>query len=216
MSTSTNDVAQPPRFRTRWAVLGIDFLVLGLNYADRAAISVAAPFMIKEFGFSNAVFGLILSAFFWGYAPFNFIGGYTSDKFGPRWVMGIAVAWWSAFTAITAFGFSFLSFWIIRFLFGFGEGPQAVVTAKTMSNWFPQREFGRSLGIANSATPLGGAVAAPIVTGILATTNNTVVVSANSAVSIGRWSNLAIISFSFLCSFAFPYLTASSRLTPLR
>ena len=172
MSSSTQDVAQPPRFRTRWAVLGIDFLVLGLNYADRAAISVAAPFMIKEFGFSNAVFGLILSAFFWGYAPFNFIGGYTSDIFGPRKVMAIAVAWWSAFTALTAVGFNFISFWIIRFLFGFGEGPQAVVTAKTMSNWFPQREFGRSLGIANSATPLGGAVAAPIVVAILAATNN--------------------------------------------
>src|SRR5215217_7082751 len=31
---------------------------------------------------------------------------------------------------------------------------------------------------------------------VIATTTNTVVVSANSAVSIGRWSNLAIIAFS--------------------
>jgi MFS transporter, ACS family, hexuronate transporter len=172
MSTAQHNAARPPRFRVRWTVLGIDFLCLGLNYADRAAISVAAPFIINEFGFSKAVFGLILTAFFWGYAPFNFIGGYASDIFGPRKVMGIAVAWWSIFTALTAVGFNFISFWIIRFLFGFGEGPQAVVTAKTMSNWFPQREFGRSLGIANSATPLGGAVAAPIVAGILAATNN--------------------------------------------
>src|SRR5215212_3114780 len=33
---------------------------------------------------------------------------------------------------------------------------------------------------------------------VITTTTNTVVVSANSAVSIGRWSNLAIIAFSFL------------------
>jgi Major intrinsic protein len=44
---------------------------------------------------------------------------------------------------------------------------------------------------------------------VITTTTNTVVASANTAVSIGRWSNLAIIASSFLSSFAFPYLTAS-------
>ena len=161
-----------PRFKYRWKVLITDFLCLGLNYADRGAISVAAPFIIKDFSFSKAQFGIILSIFFFGYAPFNWIGGYLSDKIGPRTVMGIALAWWSTFTALTAAGFGFVSFLIIRFLFGFGEGPQATVTAKTMTNWFPRHELGRSLGIANSATPLGAAMASPIVVGILEATNN--------------------------------------------
>jgi ACS family hexuronate transporter-like MFS transporter len=46
------------------------------------------------------------------------------------------------------------------------------VTAKTMTNWFPQRELGRSLGIANSSTPLGAAVASPLVVAILEATHN--------------------------------------------
>jgi ACS family hexuronate transporter-like MFS transporter len=149
-----------------------DFGCLGLNYADRAAISVAAPFIIKEFGFSKAEFGIILSIFFFGYAPFNWVGGYLADKVGPRIVMAAAVAWWSLFTALTAAGFGFASFLIIRFLFGFGEGPQATVTAKAMANWFPKRELGRAVGIANSSTPLGGAVAAPIVVAILGVSGN--------------------------------------------
>jgi hypothetical protein len=37
------------------------------------------------------------------------------------------------------------------------------------------------------------------VANVITTTTNTVVDSANSAVSIGRWSNLAIIGFSFPC-----------------
>jgi hypothetical protein len=37
------------------------------------------------------------------------------------------------------------------------------------------------------------------VANVITTTTNTVVDSANSAVSIGRWSNLAIIVFSFFC-----------------
>jgi hypothetical protein len=43
---------------------------------------------------------------------------------------------------------------------------------------------------------------------VITTTTNTVVDSANAAVSIGRWSNLAIIAFSFLYVL-FLYLTAS-------
>jgi hypothetical protein len=35
------------------------------------------------------------------------------------------------------------------------------------------------------------------VVSVITTTTNTIVVSATSAVSIGRWSNIAIIVFSF-------------------
>ena len=169
---ATSTIASdPPRFRLRWAILGANFSVLALNYADRAAIGVAAPLIVKEFGFSKATFGLILSVFFFGYAPFCFIGGYASDKFGPRKVMGIAIAWWSLFTVATVAGFNFISFMIIRFLFGFGEGPQGSVTAKTMSNWFPDRELGRSLGISQAATPLGGAIGTPLVVWMIASTS---------------------------------------------
>ena len=39
------------------------------------------------------------------------------------------------------------------------------------------------------------------VASVITTTTNTVVDSANAAVSMGRWSNLAIIASSFLCVF---------------
>lgn len=154
-------------FRFRWAVLSMNFLVLGLNYADRAAIGVAAPLIIHEYGFSKGTWGWIAAVFSLGYAPFCFIGGATSDRFGPRKVMAWAVGWWSLFTALTAAGFGFASFMVIRFLFGFGEGPQASVTAKTMSNWFPQRKLGTALGLSQASTPLGGAVGTPIVVALI-------------------------------------------------
>ncbi|MCG5214081.1 MFS transporter [Streptosporangium sp. KLBMP 9127] len=157
--------------RYRWGVLSMNFLVLGLNYADRAAIGVAAPVIIAEYGFSMSTWGWISAVFFVGYAPFCFVGGYTSDRFGPRKVMAWAIAWWSLFTALTAAGFSAVSFMIIRFLFGFGEGPQAAVTAKTMSNWFPQRQFGTALGLSQASTPLGGAIGTPLVVALMAAFN---------------------------------------------
>ena len=153
--------------RYRWAVLSMNFMVLGLNYADRAAIGVAAPLIIAEYGFSNAAWGWISAIFFVGYAPFCFVGGYTSDKFGPRKVMAWAIGWWSLFTGLTAAGVGFVSFMVIRFLFGFGEGPQASVTAKTMSNWFPHNRLGTALGLSQAATPLGGAIGTPVVVALI-------------------------------------------------
>ncbi|MDR3588864.1 MAG: MFS transporter [Negativicutes bacterium] len=156
----------------RWYILGTNALVLALNYADRAAIGVGAPFILKEFGFSAAVWGIILGVFAFGYAPFCFIGGWTSDKFGPRRIMALCIIWWSIFTALTAYGFNFVSFLFIRLFFGFGEGPQGSVTAKTMGSWFPQQEIGRAMGIPQAFTPLGGAIAVPLVAWMIGITGN--------------------------------------------
>lgn len=146
----------------RWTVLGVNALILLLNYGDRAAIGVAAPIIMNEFNFSKVEWGIIIGAFAFGYAPFSFVGGWASDKFGVRKIMGIAILWWSTFTALTAVGFNVISFVIIRILFGCGEGPQAPVTAKNIRNWFPNRQLGAALGISQATTPLGGAVGVPL------------------------------------------------------
>ena len=85
--TSPSD-ARSPAIQIRWWVLAITSMVLVLNYADRAAFGVAGSEIIKEFGFTKTEFGLISSIFFFGYAPFCFIGGWLADKYGPRVVMG--------------------------------------------------------------------------------------------------------------------------------
>ncbi|MEW2353039.1 MFS transporter [Spirillospora sp. NPDC029432] len=160
------------RTRTRFAVLGADFVILALNYADRAVIGVAAPVIMSELGISKSAFGWILAAFAFTYSPFGFIGGWLADKYGPRRVMGWAAIVWSLFTALTAAGIGFVSLLIIRLLFGCGEGPQATVTAKVMHNWFPKRELGMAVGVANAATPLGGAIGTPVVVAIMSATQD--------------------------------------------
>lgn len=168
--TETEAASPRSRFRIRnfrWAVLGTNASVLILNYGDRAAVGVAAPLIIAEFGFSKGTMGLILSAFALTYAPAAFLGGWASDRFGPRKTMTVAVAWWSLFTAATALCFNFASFLVQRLLFGLGEGPQGSVTARTMSNWFPQREYATAVGLSFAFNPLGAAIGIPLVTWML-------------------------------------------------
>lgn len=65
-----------------WLIVFLLFIVYMLNYMDRSALSITAPLIEKELGFNAAEMGMIFSAFFIGYALFNFIGGWASDKVG--------------------------------------------------------------------------------------------------------------------------------------
>jgi ACS family hexuronate transporter-like MFS transporter len=156
----------------RYAILSANVLVLILNYIDRAAVGVAAPFIIHEFGFSLATFGVIMSVFAITYAPACFLGGWASDRWGPRKVMGAAVIWWSLLTAATGACFNLVTFGIQRLCFGLGEGPQGAVTARTMSNWFPKKEYGTAVGLAFASNPLGAAVGAPLVAWLIIASGN--------------------------------------------
>jgi ACS family hexuronate transporter-like MFS transporter len=153
--------------RWRYLVLAVTASILVLNYADRSALAVAGPTLMKDLHMSDTEFGLLSSAFFVGYVPFCFIGGSLSDRKGTRSIMGLAVAWWSVFTALTAVGVGFVSLLVIRLLFGFGEGPQGAVSTKALRNWFPQREMGTAVGFAQGATPLGGAIGTPLVAALI-------------------------------------------------
>lgn len=147
----------------RWTIVLMLFLANAINYIDRSAMSVALPILSKKFELNPFESGLILSSFFVGYALFNFVGGYLSDKIGPKKVMGTAMAVWSIFCGLTAGTFNFISLFFVRVIFGFGEGPITATTNKTMNNWIPLKERATSVGICNGGAPVGGAISAPVV-----------------------------------------------------
>jgi len=147
----------------RWNIVLMLFIGNAINYIDRSAMSVALPILNKRFELTPFESGLILSSFFAGYALFNFVGGYLSDKVGPKKVMGTAMFVWSIFCGLTAAAYSFVSLFIIRLFFGFGEGPLTSTTNKTMNNWIPVKERATAVGICNGGAPVGGALSAPIV-----------------------------------------------------
>jgi ACS family hexuronate transporter-like MFS transporter len=153
--------------RYRWFVVAMLFLANVINYLDRSALSVAAPLVRRDLGLSPSELGYIFSAFFMGYALFNFVGGVLADRAGGRIVFGWAMGLWSLLCALTAAATGFGSLFVIRIAFGMAEGPLATCTNKMISNWFPHRQAGSAIGYAFAGSPLGGAIAGPIV-GLLA------------------------------------------------
>ncbi len=147
----------------RWYVLLMLFLASFINYIDRAALPIAAPFISKEFHLDAEMLGMIFSSFFIGYAIFNFVGGYLADLYGPKKMFAVAMTSWSIFSGLTILASGFASLFIFRVLFGMGEGPISSGTNKMINNWFPARERGRAVGVSIAGMPLGAAVTGPIV-----------------------------------------------------
>ena len=154
--------------KKRNIILLILFITWTVCYMDRMVMTVAIPYIAKDFNLTSVEMGVVISAFFLGYALFQIPGGMLADKFGARKVMAIAVSWWSAFTAFTGMATSLLSMLIIRFLFGLGEASFPGGSWKTVSTWFPKKERATANSFMLSSNSLGPAIAPLFVVGIMA------------------------------------------------
>ncbi|HTZ78143.1 MAG TPA: MFS transporter [Stellaceae bacterium] len=149
--------------RLRWLIIALLFIGGGISYLDRAALSVAAPLIARDMQLDPAQLGIVFSSFFVGYALFCFVGGFASDRLGPRNVFGIAMTVWSVFCGLTAAATGIFSLLVVRVIFGMGEGPFSSTANKFVSNWFPRPEQASAVGMANAGQPLGAALAGPVV-----------------------------------------------------
>jgi ACS family glucarate transporter-like MFS transporter len=142
----------------RWYLAIIMFTISFVSYMDRVNLSVAVPMIMKEFHFTKIEIGWMQTAFFLGYALMQIPGGMLSERFGHRRVAALGVTWWSAFTALTAFGSGMFSFIFIRGLFGLGEGPVFPAFSNSIYHWFSKFERGKA-----SSLMLSGAFLGPVV-----------------------------------------------------
>lgn len=147
----------------RWTLVLLLFLVYMINYLDRVALSLTVPLVEKDLAINAEQFGMIFGSFFFGYALFNFVGGLATDRFGPKIVLAVAVGAWSIFCGMTALATGFWSLLILRVLFGMAEGPICASANKAINGWFPKKQAATAMGLLSAGSPLGGAVAGPII-----------------------------------------------------
>ena len=122
-----------------------------LNYVDRGAIAVAAPLMKGELGLTATEFGTAVSAFFWVYAPVQFVMGWLCDRFSVYRLMAWGVILWAASTLLMGFVGGFLSLLVLRVLLGVGESIVFPGSSKIIARHVPPE----SRGLANSWLGLG-------------------------------------------------------------
>lgn len=122
-----------------------------LNYVDRGAIAVAAPLMKGELGLSATEFGTAVSAFFWVYAPVQFVLGWLCDRLSVYRLMAWGVVLWAASTLLMGLVGGFLSLLVLRVLLGVGESIVFPGSSKIIARHVAPE----SRGLANSWLALG-------------------------------------------------------------
>src|SRR6516165_6134377 len=103
------------------AVVTMLGLAVLLNYVDRGNLATAAPLLQDELSLSSGQFGLLLSAFFWVYAPAQLLAGWLVHRYDIRIVLAAGVSLWACATALTGVAGSFASLFVLRLLLGLGE-----------------------------------------------------------------------------------------------
>ena len=147
-----------------------------LTYLDRLNLGVAAKFIQDEFAFDTRTMGWVFSAFLMGYALFQIPGGWAGDRYGPKHVLGLAILFWSIFTALTGlaprlaaghWASVLVAFLGIRFLVGAGEAATSPNANKIVTNWMGSEHRGTGASFTILGVGLGGAITPPLIAWIM-------------------------------------------------
>ncbi|KAI8469007.1 MAG: major facilitator superfamily transporter [Monoraphidium minutum] len=147
---------------TSWPLLvGLAAAGIVICYADRSNMSTAIIPMAQELGWDKAYQGVVLSAFFLGYATTQILGGALADKYGGKSVLAGGVALWSLFTGLTplAAAGGTASLLAARVLLGVGEGVAFPAVHALISRNVPPERQSTAVGVVTAASYAGTALA---------------------------------------------------------
>ena len=126
-----------------------------INYVDRGSLATASPLLKDELGLSNSEMGVLLSAFFWSYAPLQPVAGWLAQRFDVRHVLGAGLLIWATATALTGLATTFAELLALRILLGFGESVAYPCNSKLLAQRATEHERGRANGLIGAGQALG-------------------------------------------------------------
>src|SRR5919112_2705444 len=159
-------IVRRPTGRLRWKIGWLLFASTVINYIDRQTLSNIAPFLKKDYGWTNTDYAYLIISFRVAYSLGQTLCGRLVDKLGTRRGLTVSVIWYSAASILTSLASGFYSFAAFRFMLGLGESANWPAATKAVSEWFPKRERGLATALFDSGSSIGAAVAPYIVLGI--------------------------------------------------
>jgi MFS family permease len=149
----SSSLSEPPGLHRR--VILLLATAVFINYVDRGNLATASPLLQDALGLSNSQVGLLLSAFFWSYAPLQPVAGWLAQRFDVRHVLAIGLIVWSAATTLTGLVSTFALLFALRILLGIGESVAYPCMAKLIAQRAPEHQRGRANGLIAAGQALG-------------------------------------------------------------
>ena len=171
----------------RWTICALLFFATTINYLDRQVLSLLAPLLTKEFGWSNTDYANITAVFQFVYAISMLFAGRVIDRLGTKRAFVLAIVVWSigavahayaigignavnsVFTTLglAAVPVSIVGFMVGRAVLAIGEAGNFPAAIKATAEYFPKRERSFATGIFNSGANVG-AILAPLTVPLIA------------------------------------------------
>lgn len=147
----------------RWWIGALLFASTVINYIDRQTLSLLAPYLKREYHWTNSDYANIAIAFRVAYSIGQTLFGRLMDRIGTRRGLTLTVIWYSTISMLTSLANGFYSFATFRFLLGAGESANWPAATKAVSEWFPEHERALATAFFDSGSSIGGAIAPFIV-----------------------------------------------------
>ncbi|MGL5112819.1 MAG: MFS transporter [Flavobacterium sp.] len=171
----------------RWTICGLLFFATTVNYLDRQVLSLLAPSLSEEFGWTNSDYANITAVFQFIYAVSMLFAGRIIDKLGTKKGYILAITIWSLGAIMHAYSLpigivfssfmvwlgvgavpvSIAGFMLSRAVLGFGESGNFPAAIKATAEYFPKKERALATGIFNSGSNVG-AILAPLSVPVIA------------------------------------------------
>lgn len=161
--------SQASSTRYRWTMMGMVFMIVVINYLDRANLGVAEPLVTHALKFSAMQMGVIFSATVWGLFLGELPGGIMASVWGPRKLYTVAIVGWSIFMVLPLLTTSYTAWIWLRVGFGFFEGMTWGIASMVGVRWFPTQERGKAMALQNVGLAVGSAIGAPLITLLMLT-----------------------------------------------
>ncbi len=151
-----------------WGVCWLMFASTVLNYMDRQAMALVAPYVKAEYRLGEADFGWLLSAFYVSYALFQVPAGYFVDRLNVRWSYAGAVGWWSLAAVASSFSPTLGILMVFRALLGVGESFNWPCALRATAIILRPADRTLGNGIFNSGAAVGAVLTPLVVTPLAA------------------------------------------------
>jgi predicted MFS family arabinose efflux permease len=143
----------------RGFVLFLLVVVYTFNFIDRQIVGILAVPIKEELQLTDAQLGLMGGlAFALFYTGLGIPVAMLADRFSRTWIMTIALAVWSAMTAACGLAQNFFQLFLARLGVGVGEAGGVAPAWSLISDYFPQHQRARALGIYSFGIPIGSAL----------------------------------------------------------
>jgi D-galactonate transporter len=143
-------------------IIPVLILLFVMAWMDRVNVGFARLQMLRDLGFSEAVFGFGAGIFYFGYLLFEIPSNLLLERIGARRTLARIALLWGLTSIAMMLVKTVTMFYLLRFLLGVFEAGLYPGVILYLTYWFPAARRAKMTGWFMTSIPIAGIVGGPI------------------------------------------------------